>query len=227
MANAPGNVAAKGGIMAQPLSKTKEDDGTLYTRPPPIEAAIDIAIHQDLQTLCQRARIRDRNDPHHLSSECLVHLTRQAIRTDDGTAYNALLPLLLERCRANLNKYVVASVPNAEHLRETILCDFAALFAMDGTVDDKFWALDFFECRFNLAFASFRQTRVTCSFSGILRPDLPLLAESSRQISHPTWPVESFTISHVNLAISFALRPALADSRKISRSLFAYLVVDR
>jgi hypothetical protein len=76
--------------MAQPLSKTKEDDGTLYTRPPPIEAAIDIAIHQDLQTLCQRARIRDRNDPHHLSSECLVHLTRRAIRTDDGTAYNAL-----------------------------------------------------------------------------------------------------------------------------------------
>ena len=102
-----------------------------------------------------------------------MHLTRRAIRTDDGTA--ALLPLLLERCRANLNKYVVASVPNAEHLRETILCDFAALFAMDGTVDDKFWALDFFECRFNLAFASFRQTRVTNA-----------LKQEARQITLPS-----------------------------------------
>ncbi len=146
--------------MAQPLTKTKEDDGTLYTRPPPIEAAIDIALGQDLETLCQRARVRNRKDPDHLPSECLVHLTRRAIRTGDDAAYNALLPLLLERCKANLNKYVVASVSNAALLRETILCDFAALFAIDGTEDDKL-ALDIFECRFNFGFMRFRQTRVT------------------------------------------------------------------
>ena len=146
--------------MAQPLTKTKEDDGTLYTRPPPIEAAIDIALGQNLDTLRQRARVRDRKDPLYLPSECLVHLTRRAIRTGDGAAYNTLLPLLLERCKANLNKYVVASVPNAALLRETILCDFAALFAIDGTEDDKL-ALDIFECRFNFGFMRFRQTRVT------------------------------------------------------------------
>jgi hypothetical protein len=36
--------------MPQPLSKTKEDDGTLYTRPSAIENAIDI---------CSRRKMRD------------------------------------------------------------------------------------------------------------------------------------------------------------------------
>jgi hypothetical protein len=40
--------------MARPLSKTKEDDGTLYKRLPVIEAAIDAALTQDLETLCRR-----------------------------------------------------------------------------------------------------------------------------------------------------------------------------
>src|SRR5579863_4767824 len=68
---------------------------------------------------------------------------------------------------------------------------------------------------------------LTSSFSGILRPDLPLLAESSRQISQPIWPWESLVIHHVSFAISFALSPALADSRKMSRFLFACRVVER
>src|SRR5579872_6149642 len=58
---------------------------------------------------------------------------------------------------------------------------------------------------------------LTSSFRGIRRPDLPLLAESSRQISQPIWPWESLVIHQVSLAISFALRPALADSRKMRR----------
>ncbi len=146
--------------MAQPLSKTKEDDGTLYTRPPPIEAAIDIAIGQNLDTLRQRARVRDRKEGQYLPSECLVHLIRHAKSTGDEVALNTVLPLLLERCKANLNKKVDSGVSNADLVRRTILRDFAALFAIDGTAEDKL-ALDIFECRFNFGFMRFRQTRVT------------------------------------------------------------------
>src|SRR5579863_9705836 len=55
------------------------------------------------------------------------------------------------------------------------------------------------------------------SFRGIRRPDLPLLAESRRQISQPISPWESFVIHQVSFAISLALSPALADSTKMRR----------
>jgi hypothetical protein len=146
--------------MAQPLSKTKDEDGTLYTRSPGIEAAIDIALAQDLETICQRARIRNSKDQHHLPSECLVHLIRYAKRNGNDRALNALLNLLLERCAANLNKKVDSGIPNAPLVRRTILRDFSALFALDGMTDDKL-QLDFFEVRFNFGFMRFRQVRVT------------------------------------------------------------------
>ncbi|UGY07454.1 hypothetical protein [Bradyrhizobium quebecense] len=146
--------------MAQPLSKTKEDDGTPYTRPTAIEAAIDVALGQDLETLCRRAAIRNSKLPDYLPSECLVHLVRHALRTSDEKAFNALFTALLERCAANVNKKVDPSIPNAARVRRDIRREFAALFAIDGTPDDKH-QLDFFEVRFNLGFMRLRQTHVT------------------------------------------------------------------
>ena len=49
--------------------------------------------------------------------------------------------------------------PGAVELREDILGDFAELFAIDGSPDDRH-ELDFFEVRFNRAFFTFRATRV-------------------------------------------------------------------
>src|SRR4051794_21043484 len=72
--------AKKGARMARPLLKTKEHDGTLYKRLPEIEAAIDAALTQDLETLCRRAKIRDKRATDYLPSECLVHLIRDAHR---------------------------------------------------------------------------------------------------------------------------------------------------
>ena len=62
--------------MARPLNKTKPD-GAPYTRPPEIEAAIDAALGQDLEIVCDRARLRDRQAGTYLPSECLVHLIRE------------------------------------------------------------------------------------------------------------------------------------------------------
>src|SRR3954447_25537705 len=76
-------------------------------------------------------------------------------------------------------------------------------------------------------FTSFRYTMMaslTSSLSGIILPDFPLLAESSRHMARPTSPCESFVIHQVKLAISLALRPALTERRKISRFLVGCLV---
>ncbi len=144
--------------MARPLEKTT--NGKLYTRPSEIEAATDAALAQDLDTQLRRALIRDPHDPEYLPSECLLHLVREARRRhDDDAARYALLPLLLARVEANLNAKVEGQIPGAIELREDILGDFAELFAIDGSPDDRH-ELDFFEVRFNRAFFTFRATRV-------------------------------------------------------------------
>src|SRR5262249_37204681 len=121
--------------MARPLEKTKTN-GKLYTRPPEIEAATDVALAQNLATQRRRALIRDRHDPEYLPSECLVHLIREAERRGDDRARDALLPLLLARCEANLNAKVDGQIAGAVQLREDILGDFAELFAIDGSAED-------------------------------------------------------------------------------------------
>jgi RNA polymerase sigma factor (sigma-70 family) len=148
----------KGGIMAQPLKKTYPD-GTLYIRPAQIEAAIDAALAQDLATQCQRALNRVPASPDYMPSECLLHLIRAAHRRGDDRARDSLLPLLFARCEANLNSKVASTIPGAVELRREILADFAELIAIDGTAEDTH-KLDYFEIRFNGAFAAFRKTRV-------------------------------------------------------------------
>lgn len=143
--------------MARPLEKTT--NGKLYTRPPEIEAATNAALAQDLDTQLRRALIRDKHDTDYLPSECLLHLIREVRRRQDDAARDALLPLLLARVEANLNAKVDGQIPGAVELREDILGDFAELFAIDGSPDDHH-ELDFFEVRFNMAFFTFRATRV-------------------------------------------------------------------
>jgi RNA polymerase sigma factor (sigma-70 family) len=149
----------KGGIMAQPLKKTRKKDGSLYHRRDDIEVAIDVALTQDLTTQSKRALIRDYAAPDYLPSEVLLHLIRDARRRDDETAFNALLPLLLARCEANLNAHVASTIRAAAVLRRDILGDFAELIAIDGTAEDTH-KLDYYEVNFNGAFAAFRKTRV-------------------------------------------------------------------
>lgn len=164
--------------MARPLSKTKEDDGTLYKRLPEIEAAIDAALSQDLDTLCRRAKMRDRRSADYLPSECLVHLIREAHRRGDEPRRDVLLRQLLERCHANLNKKVDPGIPNAARIRREILNDFGGLFASDGI--DEHFPLDIYEVAFNLAFMRFRITH--------LRPILDSLA---LQVAYPEGEAET------------------------------------
>lgn len=139
--------------MARPLMK-HDQNGNRYSRPPNIEASINEALTQDLPTLCQRAALG--YSPLGLPSECIVHLIRDAGRRADHAVMNALLPFLLTRCMDILrNKITNDQFSNADDLWEEALGEFSELFAVD-ICDDSNQELDFFECRFNRAFETFR-----------------------------------------------------------------------
>lgn len=141
--------------MARPLTKI-DSDGALYVRPSGVETQLEEASRLSLADLRNRLRITDRNDPSHLRSECLVHLIREGRRSDDQALMSAVLPVLLGRCEANLLvKVPDGGVQDAAGVRQAILDDLAELFVVDGSGDfpDE---LDFYECKFNMAFRTLR-----------------------------------------------------------------------
>lgn len=141
--------------MARALTKT-DQNGALYTRPAMVEAAIDVAFEQDLDTLGRRAWLSDSDDSEFLPLECLVHLVREARRSYDDKAMNTLMPPLLARCEMILKSTIPHNAfPNTEQIREDILGDFSLLFVKDGS-DEHPNELDYYECRFHRAFRFFR-----------------------------------------------------------------------
>jgi hypothetical protein len=131
----------------------------LYARPPAIEASIELALREDLTTLSQRAMLSNQRSVNFLPLECIVHLLRDARRRGDENTMNALMPPLLMRCEAILKKRIAETLPNPAEIRENILSDFTLLFVEDGT-EGHSDELDYYECRFNLAFRSFRITHL-------------------------------------------------------------------
>jgi len=132
--------------MARPLLK-KNEKGVL-TRPPGIEAKIDSAPSQDWATLSRRARVTDSRSSDFLPSECLVHLSRAAIRRGDDRVARVLMQQLLNRAEVNLLRTVPDTrMRDAESVRQEILSSLMMLFTQDGSEgheDD----LDFYECKF-------------------------------------------------------------------------------
>ena len=140
--------------MVRPLTKCRKD-GARYVRPQAVATAIEVALPEDPATLRKRLLVTDKALPDYLSSECLVHLIRDALRRKDDERLDRALPVLLGRCEVNLRTRIANSLPNADHLREEVLSEFSELLASDGTgerPDD----LDFYECRFNAAFRTLR-----------------------------------------------------------------------
>lgn len=140
--------------MVRPLTKRRKD-GSRYVRLQAVETEIEAALQQDPATLRERFLVTDKTLPAHLSSECLVHLIRDALRRTDDERLNTTLPVLLRRCEANLRNTLVHPLLAAEDLRDEILSQFSELLASDATGDQPD-ELDYYECRFNAAFKAFR-----------------------------------------------------------------------
>lgn len=162
-----------GGAMARPLDKIVK--GKRLTRDPAIEAAIDVALGQDLNTLRTRAAVNDTRSPDYLPSECLVHLIRNAIRQSNAPpthspVANALLPFLLKRCEANLQRTVLNRIATAQDLRDDILAHLALMFANEAAPDGKY-RLDFYEVKFNRSFKLLRIDFVRAELTRLNRLD--------------------------------------------------------
>jgi hypothetical protein len=85
-----------------------------------------------------------------------VHLIRKAHRDHHDTMRDQLLAILLGRCEATLAATLPdGRVPNAAYVRDEALGRLGELFAEDGTGDHPD-ELDYFEVRFNAAFAALR-----------------------------------------------------------------------
>jgi len=152
--------------MIEPLTKSRRDGG-VYTRPPQIEAEIAAVLGQDFATLRHRLAVKVRDSTDYLSSECLVHLVRLSRREDNTPRLNAVLTTLLSRCERTLTaKIPDAGLPNAADLREEVVSQFGELFATDGT-EENLNDLDFFECKFNLAFRAFYTDLVRSGVAGL------------------------------------------------------------
>ena len=163
--------------MARPLTKHTRN-GDRYIRPTNIEAVINAALALDWPALYKRAAVSDRHSSDYLSSECLVHLIRKAHRDNNETVRDPLLAILLSRCEATLATTLPdGRAPNAAYVRDEVLGRLGELFVEDGTGDNPD-ELDYFEVRFNHAFASMRSDLVRAEMRA-LRRSLPLSDEEA------------------------------------------------
>jgi hypothetical protein len=163
-------------------------DGDRYTRPAAIEAAIDAALALDWLALHKRALVSDRRSSDYLPSECLVHLIRKAHRDHHETIRDQLLAILLGRCEAILAATLPdGRAPNAAYLRDEALGRLGELFAEDGTGDNPD-ELDYFEVRFNAAFAALRTDLVRKEVKAVRRssplPDDEAIARRPDALLH-------------------------------------------
>ena len=154
--------------MVRPLTKHTRN-GDRYTRPANIEAVIDAALALEWPELQQHTFVRDRRSTDYLPSECLVHLIRKAHRDHRETIRDQLLAMLLRRCQATLAATLPDDrVPNAAYVRDEVLGQLGELFAEDGTGDNPD-ELDYFEVRFNAAFAALRSDLVRAEIRTLRR----------------------------------------------------------
>ena len=173
--------------MARPLTKHTRN-GDRYIRPANIEAVIDAALALEWPALHQRTFVRDRRSTDYLPSECLVHLIRKAHRDHHETIRDQLLAILLGRCQATLAATLPdGRVPNAAYVRDEALGRLGELFAEDGTGDNPD-ELDYFEVRFNAAFAALRSDLVRAEVRALRRaspfPDDEAIARRPDAVLH-------------------------------------------
>jgi DNA-directed RNA polymerase specialized sigma24 family protein len=143
--------------MVRPLKKCNRQ-GVPYKRLPAIEASIGQALLDPLTTLVSRSAITDRGDPPYLDTEVLVHLIRNALSTNDSAASTALVGCLGLRCMRILRHRVRPNrLFNATDVHEETISRLYELFA-DDQANLSLGTLDFYEIRFNQAFAALRTT---------------------------------------------------------------------
>lgn len=138
--------------MASPLTKCEVVTGKAMTRPIDVEREIDQVLLEGPARVRERLAIALPAQPGYLRSESLVYLIRAALRR--GESGEEYFFVLNARCDAILEARLSADLPDVEELRQDILTDLATSLVDDVRTGGN--AMDFFECKFHLAFRTMR-----------------------------------------------------------------------
>lgn len=136
--------------------KKRDKHGQLYVRPPAVEQAIAAALSQSPASWIARAAITDRRSAEYLAPEVVVHLIRHSLRMQDFATATPLVQKFVERVVRLVERHVKESRAfSATIVREETLSRFFELFPEDMKEPEE-GTLDFYELRFNKAFAALR-----------------------------------------------------------------------
>ncbi|MBX3575081.1 MAG: hypothetical protein KF694_22270 [Mesorhizobium sp.] len=138
--------------MASPLTRLEVATGQPMKRPRDVEGEIEEALRESPERLHERLGVKTRSEPGYLRFETLVHLIRQALRR--GETGEEFFFVLNARCDAILKARLSATIPDVDQLRQDILTDLATSLVEDILTGGD--VMDFFECKFNLAFRGMR-----------------------------------------------------------------------
>lgn len=145
-----------GGTLPKPL-KNKTKDGSLYNRQPEIEAGIETLEGIESSKRIQLFQEPDKSHQDYVPSEMLVYFLRRAWRQGKKNEFEQIFKLLIQRIEVTLrNKIPNADIERASEVRDEIIARFAELIARD--CNNQSTILDYYEVRFNHAFAAFRKT---------------------------------------------------------------------
>ncbi len=142
--------------MPEPL-KSRDKHEAPFTRPPEIEACLVRLESADAATRLKAFAVASRKSSGYVPSEALTYFLRRANTTGAKDEFKQIFGLLMKRVGQSLFATVSDSrMAGAQDIREEVMGRFAERIAKD--CNGRFAMLDFFEVRFDLAFARFRKT---------------------------------------------------------------------
>lgn len=142
--------------MPEPL-RSKDKNGVPFARPPEIEAWLVRLESLDPVERLKAFAVGSRKSADYVPSEALTYFLRRAHATGAGDEFKQVFALLMNRAAQSLFAKVSDShMAGAQDIREEIQGRFAERIAKDCS--GRFAMLDFFEVRFDLAFARLRMS---------------------------------------------------------------------
>ncbi|MBN9407273.1 MAG: sigma-70 family RNA polymerase sigma factor [Burkholderiales bacterium] len=168
--------------MPEPL-KSKDKHGLPFTRPPEIEVCLARLESIDATARLQAFAVVSRKSSGYVPSEALTHFLRRAHATGAKDEFKQIFGQLMKRVGQSLFATVSdARMAGAQGIREEIMGRFAERIAKD--CNGRFAMLDFFEVRFDLAFARFRKSVLRqIGPSSVLTEPLSTDREEGQEIS--------------------------------------------
>lgn len=140
--------------MPEPL-KRKDRNGVPYVRPPEIEAWLIEFERVNVAERLRKFSVTSRKNIGHVPSEALVHFLRRAWAKGANDEFEKIFRILMARVEQSLCSAISDSrMTGARGIREEIMERFAERIAKDCGGRDGL--LDFFEIRFDKAFAAIR-----------------------------------------------------------------------